>query len=88
MPNVRLSVKIVVIDTSKISRPIVGVSIVGEHAGDMMSEAALLVQNNGTLFAPSVIDTVHPHPTLPEVIVEAVRVAVGEPLHALPRSKK
>ncbi|MGE5342936.1 MAG: dihydrolipoyl dehydrogenase family protein [Candidatus Omnitrophota bacterium] len=48
---------------------VLGVQIVALHATDMMAEASLLMQMEGTVF--DVASTVHAHPTLSEVLLEA-----------------
>jgi dihydrolipoamide dehydrogenase len=57
------------------SHRMLGVHIVGENASDLISEAALAV--NRRMKAEDLLDVVHPHPTYPEMIVEAVLDALG-----------
>lgn len=76
----------VVLDASTSYYYLAGVQIVGAHAGDMIGEAAALLHGGHTR-ASDIIDTVHAHPTFSEALVEAVRVAVGEPLHLPPHKK-
>jgi dihydrolipoyl dehydrogenase len=65
----------------KQSRAALGVHIVGPNAGDLISEAALALEMGALL--PDIGLTIHPHPTLPEGIMEAARAALGEAIHAL-----
>ena len=65
----------------KNSRTILGVLIVGYEAGTMISEAAILVEMGATL--DDLALTIHPHPTLPESVMEAAKAALGEPIHIL-----
>jgi dihydrolipoamide dehydrogenase len=50
---------------------LVGAYVVGAHAGEIIGEAALAIRLN--LHARDIYETIHPHPTLPESFVEAVR---------------
>lgn len=58
---------------------LIGVSIVGPHATDLISEPALGIYLNAT--PTEVGDTVHPHPSLSEVIMEAARDVEGRSLN-------
>lgn len=60
---------------------ILGVGIVGPEAGDLISEAALAIEM--CAFAEDVHLTVHPHPTLGEVMMESFKHALGEAVHVL-----
>jgi len=60
-----------------------GVHIVGPGAGDLISEAALALEMGALL--PDIGLTIHPHPTLPEAVMEAAKAALGEAIHALNR---
>ena len=62
---------------------IVGVHIIGPHASDLIQEASVVVQNR--LKLEDVIATIHPHPTLGEVFVEAVKDAGGRAIHGMPK---
>ena len=59
---------------------ILGVHIVGPHASDLILEAALAMQMEATL--DEIAATIHPHPTLGEVISEAVLAARGQALQS------
>jgi dihydrolipoamide dehydrogenase len=54
---------------------LLGVSIVGAHAGDIISEAALAIEMGAD--AEDVGLTVHPHPTLSETFANAAEVFSG-----------
>lgn len=58
---------------------VLGVHIVASHATDMISEAAVSMQLEGTL--EDLARTVHPHPTLSEIVMEAAHGALGSPIH-------
>lgn len=58
---------------------ILGVHILHSEATELISEAAIIRSHEG--IAASVLDTVHPHPTLSESIMEAMAIALGRPLN-------
>lgn len=58
---------------------VLGVQIVGPEASDLISEAALAVEMGATL--EDLALTIHPHPTLPEAIMEAAESGMGRPIH-------
>jgi dihydrolipoamide dehydrogenase len=58
---------------------ILGVHMVGPHVTDMIAEAALAVKNE--LSVDEVIATIHPHPTLSEVVQEAAMDTLGQSIH-------
>lgn len=60
---------------------ILGVGIVGDHAGDLISEAALAIQSKLTVMDLS--ETIHPHPTLSESLMEACEHALGLCTHMI-----
>ncbi len=65
----------------KESELILGVHIIGPEASDLISEAALAVEMGATL--EDIGFTIHPHPTLPEAIMEAAEAAKGKAIHIL-----
>jgi dihydrolipoamide dehydrogenase len=73
-----------VITESK-SGVLLGVEIVGPHASDLISEVALGLEMGATV--EDLGFTVHPHPTLPEMIMEAAEAAHGKAIH-VPNPKK
>jgi dihydrolipoamide dehydrogenase len=62
---------------------LLGVHIVGQGAGDLISEAAVAIEMGAA--AEDVGLTIHPHPTLSEGIMEASKAARGEAIHILNR---
>ncbi len=60
---------------------ILGGQIAGPNASDMISEIALAVEAGMT--AEDIALTIHPHPTLGEITMEAAEVALGRPTHML-----
>jgi dihydrolipoamide dehydrogenase len=60
---------------------VLGVGIVGPEASDLISEAALAIEMGATL--DDLAMTVHPHPTLPEALMEAAEAAKGQAIHIM-----
>jgi dihydrolipoamide dehydrogenase len=62
-------------------RRILGVGIVGEHAGDLISEAALAIEMGAE--AEDLALTIHPHPATSETVMEAAESVLGSAIHSL-----
>jgi dihydrolipoamide dehydrogenase len=62
---------------------VLGIHVVGGGAADLISEAALAIEMGAVLHDLAL--TVHPHPTLPEAIMEAAMAANGEAIHLINR---
>lgn len=60
---------------------VLGVQIVGPDASNLISEAALAIEMGATV--DDIALTIHPHPTLPEAIMEAAEAAAGRPIHQM-----
>lgn len=60
---------------------VLGVQIVGPEASNLISEVALAIEMGATV--EDIALTIHPHPTLPEAIMEAAESAAGRPIHQL-----
>ena len=60
---------------------VLGAQIVGPEASNLISEVALAIEMGATVEDMAL--TVHPHPTLPEAIMEASESASGRPVHQL-----
>lgn len=60
---------------------VLGVQIVGSEASNLISEAALAIEMGATV--EDIALTIHPHPTLPEALMEAAEVAAGRPIHQM-----
>lgn len=58
---------------------ILGCQIVGQGASDLISEVALAIEMGARL--EDLALTIHPHPTLPEGLVEAAEAAMGKAIH-------
>ncbi|HET6922963.1 MAG TPA: dihydrolipoyl dehydrogenase [Anaeromyxobacteraceae bacterium] len=68
------------------SKLLLGVTIAGPEASDLIAEAALALEMGAYL--EDVALTVHAHPTLPEAFMEACKAALGEAIHALNRPER
>ena len=62
---------------------VLGVEIVGPGASDLIAEAALALEMTAT--AEDIGLTVHAHPTLAEVVMEASHASRGHAVHAMPK---
>ncbi|MFH1420278.1 MAG: dihydrolipoyl dehydrogenase [Planctomycetota bacterium] len=63
------------------SRRLLGVGIVGAHAGDLISEAALALEMGAT--ADNFAATIHPHPATSETLAEAADAMLGRAIHGV-----
>jgi dihydrolipoamide dehydrogenase len=61
---------------------LLGVGIVGPHAGDLLAEGALAVEMGAV--AEDLAGTIHTHPTLSETLAEAAELFLGRPVHLPP----
>lgn len=59
---------------------IVGAAVVGEDASELIGELTMAVEN--LLTAEDVALTIHNHPTLSEMIMDAAEGALGQPIHS------
>jgi len=58
---------------------VLGVQIVADHATDMIAEAAAYMSIEGTIY--DVAQTIHAHPTISEIFMEAAFDAVDKAIH-------
>ena len=58
---------------------VLGDHIIHAEATELISEAAIIRSHEG--IAASVVDTIHPHPTLSEAVMEAMALALGRPVN-------
>ncbi len=65
---------------------LIGISAVGPEASNIVSEGALALEMGA--FLPDLAMTVHPHPTLGEIIMEAAKAALGECPHVVGGGQK
>jgi dihydrolipoamide dehydrogenase len=61
---------------------LVGVGLVGPHAGDLLAEGVLAVEM--CALAADLAGTIHTHPTLSETLGEAAELFLGRPVHLPP----
>jgi dihydrolipoamide dehydrogenase len=64
---------------------ILGVGIVGAGAGELISEGVLAIEMGATV--RDLAESVHPHPTLSETLMECAEMFYGTSTHALSRKK-
>src|SRR6266480_3162260 len=62
---------------------LLGATIVGPDASDLISELSLAIEMGASI--ADIALTIHPHPTLPEAIMEGAEAALGEAIHVLNR---
>jgi dihydrolipoamide dehydrogenase len=65
--------------TNKARGEIVGVHAIGHGVTDLIAEMSVAMTSEAT--AHDILASVHPHPTLSEVVMEATAVALGEAVH-------
>ncbi|MGW4118586.1 dihydrolipoyl dehydrogenase [Nocardia sp. NPDC004711] len=65
---------------------VLGVHIIGPSASDLITEGALAISLEATL--DELADTIHAHPTLGEIGMEAALVGLGLPVHVAPPRKR
>lgn len=61
------------------TQKLLGVHLLCERATDLITEAALVLQKGGTV--EDILATIHPHPTLSEVVREAALAADQRAIH-------
>ncbi|PRW64462.1 dihydrolipoyl dehydrogenase [Actinopolyspora mortivallis] len=65
---------------------ILGVHVIGPSASDLITEGTLAISLEATL--DELADTIHAHPTLGEIGMEAAMSALGLPLHTAPPRRR
>jgi dihydrolipoamide dehydrogenase len=65
------------------TKRILGITIVGAGASELVSEGALAIEMGA--FLDDLSGTIHPHPTLSEGLMESVEAALGEAIHVMNR---
>jgi dihydrolipoamide dehydrogenase len=58
---------------------VLGVHMIGPHVTDMVAEATGMIRLETT--TEELARTVHPHPTLSEVVMEAAHATLGQAIH-------
>ncbi len=61
------------------SKRVLGVGIVGVNAGEMIAESVLAIEMGAV--ARDLADSIHPHPTLSETVMESAELALGAATH-------
>jgi len=64
---------------------VLGCSIVGAHATDLLGEVTLAIRSGAKV--SDIAETIHAHPTLPEIIMEAAEDAHGTAIHKIGRKR-
>ncbi|CAI2718231.1 dihydrolipoyl dehydrogenase [Nitrospina watsonii] len=64
---------------------ILGVGLVGTHAGELISEGVLAIQLGAS--AEDMAHSIHPHPTLSETLMEAAEIYLGAPTHIFKKKR-
>lgn len=67
------------------SKRVLGVGIVGANAGEMIAEGVLAVEMGAV--ARDVLESIHPHPTLSETVMESAEMAYGNATHTVAKKK-
>lgn len=65
--------------TRKDDHVVIGAQIVGPNASDVIAELGLAIES--CMRAEDIALTIHAHPTLGEITMEAAEVALGQPIH-------
>ena len=66
--------------TDKETDKVLGVHIIGHGGGEMIHEAAVLMEFGGS--SEDLARTCHAHPTMSEAVKEAAMAAFAKPIHA------
>lgn len=72
--------------SDKKTKQILGATVIGHEASNLIGEMALAIQNELTL--ESVIETIHAHPTVAEAWHEAALIAYDTPINFPPKAKR
>ena len=65
---------------------ILGMGITGHGAGELISEGVVLIEMGATV--RDLADSIHPHPTLSETLMECAEMFYGHATHTAPRRKR
>ncbi len=60
-------------------KEVLGAHILAYNAADLIAELGVTMTLEGTAY--EIADTIHPHPTLSEIVMEAAEGAIGKPIH-------
>ncbi len=64
---------------------VLGVHMIGPGVSELIAEAVAVMEFGGS--AEDIARTVHAHPTLSEVVMEAAQAAAGRSLHSVPKKR-
>jgi dihydrolipoamide dehydrogenase len=64
---------------------VLGVGIAGHGAGELIAEGVLAIEMGAT--ARDLAESIHPHPTLSETMMECAEVFYGQATHTVTRKK-
>jgi dihydrolipoamide dehydrogenase len=64
------------------SKRVLGVGLVGVGAGELIAEGVLAVEMGAV--ARDIAESIHPHPTLSETLMECADLALGSAIHLAP----
>lgn len=67
----------------KVNGAVLGVHVVGTEASNLIAEGALAIEMGAVV--EDIALTIHTHPTLPEVLMEAAEATLGHAIHAVNR---
>ncbi len=67
------------------TKRVLGVGIVGGGAGEMIAEGVLAIEMGAV--ARDVLESIHPHPTLSETVMEGAEMAYGNAVHYAGKKK-
>ncbi|MHA1987969.1 MAG: dihydrolipoyl dehydrogenase [Promethearchaeota archaeon] len=70
---------LLIVIADKHTLQIVGASCIGEGASELIAEIALAMENGLTI--EDITNTIHSHPTLSELVLEAAEAVVGRAIH-------
>jgi dihydrolipoamide dehydrogenase len=70
---------LLIILADKFTLQIIGASCIGEGASELIAEVALAMQHGLTI--EDITHTVHSHPTLSEMVLEAAEAVIGRAIH-------
>ncbi len=68
------------------TRKVVGFHILAPHASELVSEVALAIEHG--LDVEKIVETIHPHPTISEIVWECANASLGRAIHGGNPSQK
>jgi len=77
---------IVKVIADKATDKLLGLHVLGPHASDLIHEGAIALKTGAT--AKDIATTIHAHPTLSEIVMEAAHGIHGDIIHQAPRRRR